>query len=867
MNKLLVKMMLIACTLTPWFSGATAQVRNQIFVGARPLGLGETFVAVSDDGNAAYWNPAGLPTLRHMEINSMFANPYNIPGLRNAYLSFVYPITARQILGLSYFHLGYGDDELQFLQDKVTFSIGSRIIQNLYLGMNFKYLHTSSGLDNLTIASANGIGFDVGAFYHLLLAPNQWLNHINFGISSDDVAGTRVHYSGTDRSEEIFPQNIRFGLALFPKEQIRLKWLSLSDPLIALDLDDRVHLGAEAWLSEFLGVRAGIQKDLQTREPSTFSLGTSLKLPYLGAQLDYAYVIPPSLSPTHVFSLGLFTTIAPVKLLDLELNDLYASFYKSYATKPIGTVTVRNDYDKELPMTLSVTIPGLSDIPTQERLVLKPFEKRSFDVKVVLSDAVLEQRSSAFHQAKIRVDYTLKNEQKIAEATKKLLLYGRGAITWDDPGKAVAFITRLDRMVTLFALSATSEFPYRSELELGNVLTAAALFDALGVIGMKYREDPDNPFSSLRSDRYRVDYIKYPAESLEQRSGDCDDLTVLYASLLEHCGIRTALLSMPGHITLMFDTGIHARNWGILPLGDSLVVMKNNSLWIPVEVTLVGQSFVSAWREAARRYRAALNEGELQVVLVSDVEALYLSALPKDLQLLLPPVPDRVQLSQSVENDFATIQHMRTTMAVERYRAELRKHPGDLKLHNQLGIILAQQDSLTGAQRQFRQMLERDSQNFAGLNNLGNVQTVIGDYRSAEQSYLKAIDLKPDMPGVALNLAILYQLWKFEAPEDSIRRQSQSEQWLQQAFISLKGDARLALDLLAIPLDAMEWQDKADFKSEVKQKAAAIAKFIRTSAAQHLFNKPLKGARLEQRAVKRGDDHDRGYLLWWAEMK
>ncbi len=867
MDKLKYIILLIFCSSMVPCVASNAQVQNQVFVGARPLGLGETFVAIADDGNAAYWNPAGLLSLRHLEINSMFANPYNIPGLKNAFLSFVYPVTDRQILGLSYFHFGYDDQELRFIQTKAIFSIGTRAIKNLSLGLNVKYLHNSFGLDNLTVATADGLGFDLGGLYCLQLAPNQWLKQINFGIMGYDVTGSSLKYSGTSKSEEIFPQSLRFGLSFIPKDQIRLKWLSLNDALIALDIDDRAHFGAEAWLSQNLGVRAGVQKDLKTRESSTYCFGASLKLPYLGAQLDYAYIIPPTLAPTHVFSLGLFTTVSPVKLSDIELDDLFASFYKTYANKPIGSVTIRNDFDKELPMTLSISIPGLTDIPTQERLVLRPFERQNVALKVVLSDAALEQRASAFYQAKIRVDYTLKNEMKATEATKKFMLYGRGAITWDDPGKAVAFITRLDRMVALFALAATSELPYRCELELGNLFTAATLFDALGVIGMKYREDPDNPFSSLRGGRQQVDYIKYPAETLDQRSGDCDDLTVLYASLLEHCGIRTALLSMPGHITLMFDSGIHARNWGVLPLGDTLVVVKNNSLWIPVEVTSIGQPFINAWQEGGKRYRAARKEGELQVVMVSDAEGVYLSALPQDLQSQLPPLPERDQLNRWLSNEFTMIEQLRTNRVFEHYQQALKKHPDDVKLRNELGIILAQRDSLAAARRHFLHILDRDKRNFPALNNLGNVHAILGEYPFAEQCYVEAANGLPDAPGVALNLAILYQLWKFELPEDSSRLQMQSEKWLQRAFTLLKSDAQAALDLIGIALTDVEWQEKADFKSDVKQKATAVAKFIRNSAAQHLFNRPLKGVRLEQRAVKRGPDRDRGHLLWWADLK
>ena len=35
--------------------------------GARPVGMGEAFVAVADDLNAAFWNPAGLTEVERLE--------------------------------------------------------------------------------------------------------------------------------------------------------------------------------------------------------------------------------------------------------------------------------------------------------------------------------------------------------------------------------------------------------------------------------------------------------------------------------------------------------------------------------------------------------------------------------------------------------------------------------------------------------------------------------------------------------------------------------------------------------------------------------------------------------------------------------
>ena len=59
---------------------------GQVPIGARPLGMGESFVAIADDANAISWNPAGLVQLRQQAINGMYTDLYGI-GLVHSYLS------------------------------------------------------------------------------------------------------------------------------------------------------------------------------------------------------------------------------------------------------------------------------------------------------------------------------------------------------------------------------------------------------------------------------------------------------------------------------------------------------------------------------------------------------------------------------------------------------------------------------------------------------------------------------------------------------------------------------------------------------------------------------------------------------------
>ena len=44
----------------------------------------------------------------------------------------------------------------------------------------------------------------------------------------------------------------------------------------------------------------------------------------------------------------------------------------------------------------------------------------------------------------------------------------------------------------------------------------------------------------MQTDRAAIDHIQYPAQTLGGKTGDCDDLTVLYCALLESAGMATA---------------------------------------------------------------------------------------------------------------------------------------------------------------------------------------------------------------------------------------------------------------------------------------------------------------------------------------
>ena len=152
-------------------------------VGVRPLGMGSSFVAVADDANAIAWNPAGLINVGRMAINGMTANLHGIESLQQSYLSYIFPLTDRNAIGIDWTRLRFGDNELEFRDDRITFSYGIGILKSLSAGVNVKRVAMGSALDTYTIGDATGFGFDVGLRYQ----PTDWLA---VGFFGQDITNT-----------------------------------------------------------------------------------------------------------------------------------------------------------------------------------------------------------------------------------------------------------------------------------------------------------------------------------------------------------------------------------------------------------------------------------------------------------------------------------------------------------------------------------------------------------------------------------------------------------------------------------------------------------------------------------------------------
>ncbi len=311
-----------------------------------------------------------------------------------------------------------------------------------------------------------------------------------------------------------------------------------------------------------------------------------------------------------------------------EVDPIYGSLFLSYRSVPIGRVEVRNCGSRPL-SGLEVSFEflkgaeGFLVVPYEARIAELPVrETRTVPLLPRLSTEVLCRRTREV-SALVRI---AQGEKVLAERRVGVFIHGDNVFSWERPEGVAAFIDPQDPAVVEFIDAVWLHRPAAVEAEFPPpaVQAAAGIFTALAELGIEYLPDALTPVSA-RIDWRASDRVKYPWETLVSRTGDCDDLSVLYAAALEAASIPAAVAVGPEHVFLLFDAGIDEALLDSAPLDAETVVVHGGRVWLPIEPTVLGRpgaSFNAAWA-AAWRHRQAIADGGIAIVDVREAWKTY----------------------------------------------------------------------------------------------------------------------------------------------------------------------------------------------------------------------------------------------------
>jgi len=298
-----------------------------IGVGARALGMGGAYVGVADDSTAVYWNPAGLPKVKHVEISAIQqGRQYSGLSLNEVGSRYIFTSGAMSFPGVGTFgaaFMRFGVEDIPYVTGVDAFgapivagafatedlafigSYGKKLHPAINLGLTAKYL--SGG--TVGLSSGNATYTYMGADLGLLLEFGGWnpsLKGLSLGLNAQDVVSSGVAWKGTATNPtDPVDANFKVGLAYSPQAQF-LK-ANQSELTFAADMDPKYspntlyHVGGEFWYKKTLAFRGGTRLFMGGLQQPELTLGASVRMFIL--QVDYAF-INYELTPMHYLSLA-----------------------------------------------------------------------------------------------------------------------------------------------------------------------------------------------------------------------------------------------------------------------------------------------------------------------------------------------------------------------------------------------------------------------------------------------------------------------------------------------------------------------------------------------------------------------------------
>lgn len=278
-------------------SGTAAVQFLKIGVGARSVGMGESFVAVANDASALFWNPAGIAEFQN---NQLILSHINwLVDIKHDFVGYVHHLDGTNSIGFSFSAL-YMDDMQETTEFQpsgtgnyfsfgdlgIGLTYGRKMTDRFSFGISLKYFQ-----EILADVKMHGLLVDLGTFYWTGFGKSRFAVCVsNFG-NQVKPTGSFMNRDGLkiDKFQSFSPPTIfkvGFATELYQTSFNRLTTsIQLNHPN---DNAENVNLGLEYAWRELFFLRSGYKFNV---DEETFSIGGGCKAPLKIVDLfvDFAY--------------------------------------------------------------------------------------------------------------------------------------------------------------------------------------------------------------------------------------------------------------------------------------------------------------------------------------------------------------------------------------------------------------------------------------------------------------------------------------------------------------------------------------------------------------------------------------------------
>lgn len=455
----------------------------------------------------------------------------------------------------------------------------------------------------------------------------------------------------------------------------------------------------------------------------------------------------------------IYGNIAELEIAEVRFNNIFPAKYKFYTENPVGEFVIKNNTRRVFNnVKIGFIIKDYMDFPTEKIIPeIKDFETVTVDITADLNNRIFNIDESTHLQTEIQLTYYTRGQEEVYTITNRINVYARNSLVWDDDLKICAFVTPNDMPVRNFArriINHSNELDYLRLPE--NVKKAALIFNYFIANNFRYVRDPNNAYYATAEERINmIDAVQFARESLDIFTGDCDDLTVLFASLLESVGVQTAMVYVPEHIFMAFNTELDRSEMNQVTNNEANVIVMDNQIWIPVEITELSSSFLKSWSVGAYQINKYASKNELVIIKTADGWNKYQPVtLPSTrISFQLEKIDEALNITRT---DLYRLSERYVNSIIADIRQNLYDKNNEIPFYLQAGIVYGQEGMLDNAEKYFLKVIENDTENANALNNLGNIYYIRQDYEKALELYNTALKYDDNDGGIYLNISLIH---------------------------------------------------------------------------------------------------------------
>lgn len=311
----------------------------------------------------------------------------------------------------------------------------------------------------------------------------------------------------------------------------------------------------------------------------------------------------------------------------------YAYFMKG---DPMITYTVTNNTESDKNLVVGCEIPGWAN-SFENSITLKKESSKNIELKLSFFDKLKQNNEISDAQ----VNYYIKeNGTKIWNQSKSIKIAAKGTMIWskeedNDCADYIASFVNPNDVKVEEVISNAKEYSNKRHL-IGyqiyddalqakeTTAEAKAIFMALRKYGISYVNSPLS-FSIGITQRVRTPY-----ESLRDRSANCIDGAVLFASLFENLGMEPLIILGPGHAIVglrlspnstqaifIETTMVGVANEAVAEDKNETDVAEETETEVTNEVTpspIADNLFEQACQRGKETYQMWKDDGDLKVI-------------------------------------------------------------------------------------------------------------------------------------------------------------------------------------------------------------------------------------------------------------